>query len=367
MKRFLIASTMLMSASAFTAFADDPQDTTMADGNDLSQAVTETIDNSDLDRGPFTDDHDWIETSVYASDGTELGEVERVRLTADGEVDGLVVETGGVLEIGGREVLIENGDYRLTTVEDEGRIELTATQAEFQALPDFNEDAASEYPLSDDDYNDDEMDEEIVSEDDGDDVAVNTETETESNVAMSHLTTDVDNGAMTTASLDDQADRHDGNDLTATVGQAWDNSDLDRTPFTDDHAWIETNVYGSDGAELGEVERVRLSSEGEVEAIVVEYGGTLEIGGREVLIESADFDLETIVETDNTVERSMDQMDSETRIVLAFDSAAFAALPDFNEDAASEYPLSDDDYNDDQMDTENDMEDDMSMGDESGS
>ena len=35
------------------------------------------------------------------------------------------------------------------------------TRAEFEALPDFNEDAATEYPLSDDDYGDNENDMEL--------------------------------------------------------------------------------------------------------------------------------------------------------------------------------------------------------------
>ncbi|HAQ36825.1 MAG TPA: hypothetical protein DCQ53_15910 [Alphaproteobacteria bacterium] len=172
MKSFLIATTMFAAAAA-PAFADEPPvveeeigieaetevntDTDM-DGDDLSQDMQQAWDDADLDRDPFTDDHAWIETNVYGSEGEILGEVERVRLTAEGDVDAIVVETGGVLEIGGREVLIEVGEYELTSVEDENRLVLTVNAAGFAALPDFNEDAASEYPLSDDDFNDDESD-----------------------------------------------------------------------------------------------------------------------------------------------------------------------------------------------------------------
>lgn len=176
MKRFLIASTML-AAFAAPSFADEPPmtedeatvqteaeittdvTTDEMEGDDLSSTIEETWDNSDLDREPYNDDHAWIETNVYGSEGELLGEVERVRLTAEGDVEAIVVETGGVLEIGGREVLIESGEYELVSVEEENRLVLTVNAEGFALLPDFNEDAASEYPLSDDDYNDDETDE----------------------------------------------------------------------------------------------------------------------------------------------------------------------------------------------------------------
>ncbi|WP_417476674.1 PRC-barrel domain-containing protein [Maricaulis sp.] len=313
MKKFLIATTMFVAAS--TAYAQDPQTMQQDADNDAVHAVARAWDNADLDRGPYTDDHAWIETNVYGSGGAELGEIERVRLTAEGDVDAIVVEYGGILEIGGREVLIEAGDYALTTIDGENRVELSFDRAAFEALPDFNEDAASEYPLSDDDYNDNEA---------------------EAELAMSTTRSD------SARTVQQDAD----NDLVHAAANAWDNADLDRGPYTDDHGWIDTTVYASDGAELGEVERVRLTSDGEVEAIVVEHGGFLEIGGRETLVEAGGYTLTTV--------------DDEGRIVLVHDSAAFAALPDFNEDAASEYPLSDSDYNDDETELE-------SPDDESGS
>ncbi|MEE2567709.1 PRC-barrel domain-containing protein [Hyphobacterium marinum] len=339
MKRFLIATTMLVAASS--AWADDPVQTT--DDETLGQALTDTYDNADLDRSPYTDDHAWIETSVYGSDGAELGEVERVRLSADGEVEAIVVEHGGTLDIGGREVLIEAGDYMVATVEGENRLELTYSLAEFEALPDFNEDAASEYPLSDDDYNDDEMDDEIetgmTDKPETGDVAmtaVEFEPDAETGVVADSRIVEVDHSGD--LAMTDGAGMSDGSDLGDSITETVDNADLDRSPYTDDHAWIETSVYGADGSDLGEVERVRLTAEGEVEAIVVEHGGTLDIGGREVLIEAGDY--------------MVAEVDGETRLELGYTLAEFEALPDFNEDAASEYPLSDDDYNDDETDEE---------------
>lgn len=192
MKRFLIATSMLAFTAA-PAFADDPQtyqddqtppattdmpetdepifddqddDTDLMDNDDLTddedlfdQDADDTWDEAELDEG-FTDDHDWIDQDVYSSDGEELGDVERVRLSAAGEVEAIVVETGGVVEVGGREVLIENGEFELTsaTEDDEMRVTLTVDASGFAALPDFDEDRASDYPLSDNPVEDDETD-----------------------------------------------------------------------------------------------------------------------------------------------------------------------------------------------------------------
>jgi hypothetical protein len=129
--------------------------------NDLLRTIAEAWDNSDLDRAPYTDDHHWVGLRVQSSDGGRIGEIERVRLTADGEVDAIVVESGGWMDIGGREVLIEPSDYSFAPNGDRPIAVLAYTRAEFEALPRFNEDAATEFPLSDQDYGDNENEQEL--------------------------------------------------------------------------------------------------------------------------------------------------------------------------------------------------------------
>lgn len=177
MKRFLIATSMLALTTA-PAFADDPQatpeenqtppvtsdmpettdpilDDPMIDDEDAAYDeldTDESWDEAELQNG-FTDDHDWIDTEVFGSAGTELGTVERVRLSEAGEVEAIVIETGGVAEVGGREVLIENGEFELVSdlEGEDNTINLMVDAEGFAALPDFDEDRASDYPLSDDD------------------------------------------------------------------------------------------------------------------------------------------------------------------------------------------------------------------------
>jgi len=141
--------------------ANAPQRSSFIQDNDLFRAAAEAWDNSDLDRAPYTDDHHWVGLRVHTSDGGRLGEIERVRLTAEGDVEAIVVEAGGWMDIGGHEVQI---DQSQVTFAPDGRRPIAVinyTRAEYEALPRFNEDAASEFPLSDRDYGDNENTEEL--------------------------------------------------------------------------------------------------------------------------------------------------------------------------------------------------------------
>ncbi|GJL96993.1 MAG: hypothetical protein DHS20C06_08100 [Hyphobacterium sp.] len=170
MKTFLIATTALATASA--AFGIDghghTDDDTAAhndgpvyvhtedatDSETLGEFIVRLWDEADLDRAPYTDDHAWIEADVRSSDGVDLGEVERVRLDENGDVEAIVVEHGGFLEIGGHETLIERA-YFSTAMMDDGPVVMLGVTAEaFEAAANFEEDDASDYPLSDDDMED---------------------------------------------------------------------------------------------------------------------------------------------------------------------------------------------------------------------
>ncbi|WP_300545530.1 PRC-barrel domain-containing protein [Maricaulis sp.] len=141
--------------------ANAPASNSFIQDNDLLRAVAEAWDNSDLDRAPYTDDHHWIGLRVQSADGGRIGEIERVRLSAEGDVEAIVVESGGWMDIGGREVLIEQHDVSFSPHRRRPVAVIAYTRAEFEALPRFNEDAASEFPLSDRDYGDNENDLEL--------------------------------------------------------------------------------------------------------------------------------------------------------------------------------------------------------------
>tara|TARA_X000000950_G_scaffold281558_1_gene378530 strand:- start:87187 stop:87804 length:618 start_codon:yes stop_codon:yes gene_type:complete len=142
MKHF-IATTLVAAAMTTPAFA----------GNEMA-AETETAVASDVMLNGFTDQSDWVSKPVFDSEGQRIGEVERVSYDSEGYVDDIVVEAGGMLDIGGEEILVTAEEYTVVTAqgdEDEAEIRVNMTSEEFVTLPAFDEDLVSDYPLSDND------------------------------------------------------------------------------------------------------------------------------------------------------------------------------------------------------------------------
>lgn len=183
MKAFLIATTAIATGSAAWAFAaSDDHQQGMHDQGMTDQEMTEEVqdnpadgrdfrveywDDTDQDRTPFTDDHSWIDVGVYSTNDIQIGDVERVRLDANGDVDAIVVEHGGFLEVGGRETLISDTNFNVNETDDGTKVVLDITATEFEAMLPFDEDRVSDYPLSDNDAMDDEL---VIDEpSDGDD------------------------------------------------------------------------------------------------------------------------------------------------------------------------------------------------------
>ena len=96
----------------------------------------------------YTDQHPWTDAAVRA-EGEMIGEIERVHYSGD-EIDMIVIETGGVADVGGREVELKLDQAEMVTSPNgETSFELGITAAELEALPDFDESLVSNYPLSD--------------------------------------------------------------------------------------------------------------------------------------------------------------------------------------------------------------------------
>lgn len=87
-----------------------------------------------------------MDASVYDSTGEEIGEVENILLGDDMSIHGLIVKTGDVLGLGGREVVAERGTFTVRT-EDGGddfddvdyQIHMEASQEALKGFPEYNE------------------------------------------------------------------------------------------------------------------------------------------------------------------------------------------------------------------------------------
>ncbi len=117
---------------------------------DAEEIRMDTDGDGDLEtlKNGYTDQHAWIDAPVYA-DGERVGDVERVHYEGE-EIDAIVIEMDGLAEVGGREVEIPLEDAELTEQDNgEKAFTLAMTAEQIEALPDFEESLASDYPLSD--------------------------------------------------------------------------------------------------------------------------------------------------------------------------------------------------------------------------
>lgn len=90
---------------------------------------------------------DLMDADVYDSSGEEIGEVENILMDDNMSVHSLVIKTGDVMGMGGRDVVAERGTFTLR-MEEEGdnefddqdyEVHMEATQDEIKALPEYDE------------------------------------------------------------------------------------------------------------------------------------------------------------------------------------------------------------------------------------
>lgn len=89
---------------------------------------------------------DLMDADVYDSSGEEIGEVENILMDDNMSVHSLVIKTGDVLGMGGRDVVAERGTFTLR-LEDEDdnefgdqeyEVHMEATLDEVKALPEYD-------------------------------------------------------------------------------------------------------------------------------------------------------------------------------------------------------------------------------------
>ncbi len=90
---------------------------------------------------------DLMDADVHDSSGEEVGEVENILMDDNMSVHALVIKTGDVLGMGGRDVVAERGTFTLR-MKDGGNnefddqdyeVHMEATQDEIKALPEYDE------------------------------------------------------------------------------------------------------------------------------------------------------------------------------------------------------------------------------------
>ncbi|RUR33356.1 PRC-barrel domain containing protein [Vreelandella andesensis] len=115
-------------------------------GTALISSVASNVHASNAPQGMYSAD-DILDADVFFAGGSgeEIGEVEDILFDEDMRVSALVVESGSVLGLGGREIVINTDQFTLETHtqsdgDTEHRIMLEASQEEIEAFPTYDRD-----------------------------------------------------------------------------------------------------------------------------------------------------------------------------------------------------------------------------------
>lgn len=86
------------------------------------------------------------DANVYDSSGKDVGEVEDILLGDDMSVHSIILETGGVLGMGGRELVVERGNFTVQPTDGKQNwddidyeVHIDATQDEIKQYPQYDE------------------------------------------------------------------------------------------------------------------------------------------------------------------------------------------------------------------------------------
>lgn len=263
-----------------------------------------------------------IGKAVYngtGQDAKKIGSVNDLVLSPDGQVKALVIGVGGFLGIGQKDVAIE---YNLAKWEerDNDRWLVVETTAEaLKAQPEFDKQAyqpmpadaavAETKPATAEDLAKAPVNQEAAATEQqpatGNQMAAAPATDqpaastsTDQQAAQAPAATDASKQDQTAAADQKPADQAaSGTDQQAaqapaanatddTQTAAIDRSTLKDRPIDQIRAddFIGTTIYGADDAKVGEVGDVVLSQDGKVDAVLVDVGGFLGIGAKEVAL-----------------------------------------------------------------------------------
>jgi sporulation protein YlmC with PRC-barrel domain len=210
------------------------------------------------DRAELTADN-LIGTSVYGGNDADVGEIGDIALSPDGAVDAVIIDVGGFLGIGSKQVAVsmENLEF----MQDSG--------GSMHLYTSFTEDQlenAEEYNAASYTENRDRMRLQSPGATDGSRVTqAPTGTVMPGTPATGLGTTDTATTASTGGVVHGMTSVTDQAELTA-------------------ENLIGTTVYGPNEDSIGSIGDIVLSPEGEVDAVIVDVGGFLGIGAKPVAV-----------------------------------------------------------------------------------
>jgi len=327
MIRKLLATTALATLIASGAYAQDTTQPMQTQPTEMAPGTTQMPETPMVIKAQGNLASKVIGKAVYNGTGDEaqkIGSVNDLVITPDGQVQALVIGVGGFLGIGQKDVAIEY-DLAQWAERDNDRWLVVETTAEaLKAQPEFDKQAYQPMPADADvaetkpataedlanapvQQDADQTAEQMPA--DGDQTtqplqdtaqapATDDGTATDDQAAQAPAAEDGDATDQQAAqapmtddgtAADDQAAQAPAADESATdqtQTAAIDRSTLKDQPTDQIRAddFIGTTVYGSNDESVGEVGDVVLSQDGTVDAILIDVGGFLGIGEKEVAL-----------------------------------------------------------------------------------
>ncbi|KRB21241.1 PRC-barrel domain-containing protein [Mesorhizobium sp. Root172] len=208
-----------------------------ADGNLATNILGETVYNGTGD------------------DAQKIGSVNDIVLSKEGKAESLVIGVGGFLGLGAKNVTYDFGKAQWAEKNGDRWLVAQTTKEELQAQPDFNRKAYDPVPAT---------------------------TASNEPAATAPATT----SAPATAPADKTAEAPAATAPDQTQTAAIDKSTLTAMPVGEIKAGDlkGTTVYGANDAKVGEISDVVLTPDNKTDAVIVDVGGFLGIGGKEVAV-----------------------------------------------------------------------------------
>lgn len=271
MFKTLLASTALATLVATSAMAAS---TTTTATTETTAAGSETVVTTDANATMHQGDNlasNLIGSAVYGSaseDAEMIGDINDIVITPEGNVASIIVGVGGFLGIGEKDVAVEYKTIEWVDRDGERWLVANMTREQLEAAPAYDRTALYNEARS----TDEEMN--ATGQMDAEDRTAEKIAEGESAVEMAEeKTTTIDRSAMKQVTREE---------LTA-------------------ENLIGRTVYSSDDENIGEVGDVLLTDDNKVEGFILDVGGFLGLGEKEVAVSPENLDIRADADGELTI------------------------------------------------------------------
>lgn len=312
MIRTLLATTAIaavLTASAMAQTATEDTNSNSAIFN--SQSEMKTMEGSN---GYFEANMNQILAStllgktIYTSESADaeaIGDVNDVVMTKDGKAQAVVVGVGGFLGLGEKEVAVDFARLNWVAVDGDRRLMMNTTGEELKSAPEFDRAALEANPGK----------MAALKENKG---AIGSEA---TNGAIEEEIKIAEVPAKDEAR---EVPANEENKVAEIPAPREDMTVVERNTVKAEDV-IGARVYGSDNSDLGEIDEVIMTTNGEIQAYIIDVGGFIGIGEKPVALEAAQLEI-------------MMTADGDMEVHTSFTEQQLKDMPTYDEQASMETP-----------------------------